>query len=203
MIEIQQISEKDALKSCKKWHYSKSCPPTIVPYGVWENKKYIGCIIFGRGASYKLGKKLGFDPKVCCELVRVALSGKQNFHTTKYLSLAIKFFKENNKNIQCIISFSDLEQDHIGILYQAGNWIYTGESITPYAYFDANGKRYHTRSLRVKNEKNNITFSNIRVYRKKIKNKYRYAYPLSKSARKKLNKFAKPYPTMRDGNGAN
>ena len=199
LIEIKRIKGKDAARTCARWHYSGTVPGASAPYGIWEDEKYIGCIVFGYGASCNLGKGYGFDPNECCELVRIALSGEQKEHTTKYVAAVIKVFKAMNKNINCIFSFSDLEQNHIGTLYQAGNWLYLGVANgNKYAFFTADGTRVHSRTIRA----NCITYSGKKTIRKRIKDKHRYAYPLSRSARKKLKAFTKPYPSKRGGNGA-
>jgi len=61
--------------ACENWHYSKSVPvPPLVKVGVWENRKYVGCVIFSRGANSNLLKPYGMSQSEGCELTRVALT---------------------------------------------------------------------------------------------------------------------------------
>ena len=97
----------------------------LVKIGVWENNKFIGCIIFGSGANNSMLKPYGLSMQQGCELVRVALSTHKS-PVTKIISIAIRLLKQNFPKLRLIISYADQRQNHLGIIYQAGNWIYTG-----------------------------------------------------------------------------
>lgn len=59
-LRVDWATYEAAKYACEHWHYSKSLPlPPMVRIGVWENGKYIGVIIFSRGASPNLGKQYG------------------------------------------------------------------------------------------------------------------------------------------------
>ena len=48
-LKLDWCDIKAARFACMNWHYSKSVPVgKLVKVGVWENKKYIGCVLFGR-----------------------------------------------------------------------------------------------------------------------------------------------------------
>jgi hypothetical protein len=75
----------DAAKyACKSWHYSKCVPAgKLVKIGVWENEKFIGCVLYGLGATPNLSKPYGLTMTECCELVRVALTTHTHTHSFK------------------------------------------------------------------------------------------------------------------------
>lgn len=191
MIEIKRISLNDAERVCRVWHYTKTCA-TGGRYciGAWENKIFVGVIVFGHGACSNLGHSENFKSSEVCELVRVALSGKQKT-TSQILSKAIKFFKKNNPNIRAIYSFADYNQDHVGTIYQATNWIYLGISKPSPTWIDINGKSLHNRTYDHKKHKG---------YKKIMqKHKYKYIYATNKKDRKRLLKLHKPYPKNAKG----
>lgn len=189
MIEIKRIARKDAERICVAWHYSKSITSgKNVYYGVWENSKNVGVVIFGYGVSSTLGLSEGFKSKEICELVRVALSGKQRV-TSQVLAKCIKVFKVENPNIKAIYSYSDMNQDHYGTIYQATNWIYLGIVKSNPIYLDFSKKRIHSRHVKsIKDQK-------TRKLRKiKQRHKHKYVFPLTKKHKRILSKLHKPYP---------
>jgi len=96
-LKINWATHEAAKYACTNWHYSKSMPVgKIVKIGAWENEKFIGVVLFSRGAAPTLGAFLGLSQLESCELTRVALDKHIN-PVSKILSLAIKFLKKTNK----------------------------------------------------------------------------------------------------------
>ena len=111
-LKIDFCSYEAAKFAVMNWHYSKSMPmPPIVKYGIWENDKFIGVIIFGMGAAKDLGGPIGLKMFEYCELVRVALTIHKNT-VTKIISIAIKLLKMQSPKLKVIISFADPEHNH-------------------------------------------------------------------------------------------
>ena len=145
----------------------------LVKIGVWENNKFIGCIIFGSGANNNMLKPYGLSMQQGCELVRVALSTHKS-PVTKIISIAIRLLKQNFPKLRLIISYADQRQNHLGIIYQAGNWIYTGSLKSTDEYF-IDGKWWHQRAVNSSfGSYKNVKYSGKRDggYR------FRYLFPL-------------------------
>jgi hypothetical protein len=87
--------------------------PPLVRVGVWEDGKFVGCVLFGRGASSSLGSPYGLDQTQCAELVRVAMTTHVN-PVTRVVSLAIKFLAKHSPGLRLIVSFADPSQGHHG-----------------------------------------------------------------------------------------
>jgi hypothetical protein len=86
-IRIDWATHEAAKYACENWHYSKSVPvPPLVKVGAWEEQKYIGVVMFSRGASSNLMKPYGLEQDQGCELTRIALTK----HTTP-VSRIVKF----------------------------------------------------------------------------------------------------------------
>ncbi len=198
-LKIDWCTHEAVKYACENWHYSESVPvPPLVKVGAWENKKYIGCIVFSRGASSNLLKPYGLEQTQGCELTRIALN-KHITPVSKILSIAIRFLKQNSPNLKLIISFADPNEGHHGGIYQATNWIYCGKTAKSFKFIDKKGREWHSRQVSEKGY--NIQQGNIRKTVKpseckkiECEGKYRYLMPLDVEIKNKVSKLAKPYP---------
>lgn len=187
----------DAAKyACEKWHYSRRISKAGNNYiGVWEDEKYIGCIIFGIGATNNIGEPYGLKNIQCIELTRIALTNHKT-PVTKLVSIALKLLHRKNPGLKIIVSYADSEQDHNGAIYQAGNWIYVGYSVD--TNIVVNGIREHRRTLGSRYGTNSIEWlkQHIDPNAKQIKTlpKYKYLYPLTDDMRSKIEPLRQPYP---------
>lgn len=194
-LKIDWASHESAKYACEHWHYSKCVPAgKIVKIGVWENDYFIGCVLFSRGANNNLPKMFNLKHTECVELVRVALRSHIS-SVSKIISIALKFLKKLCPEIRLIVSYADTNQGHIGAIYQAGNWVYSGGSDAQSIYI--NGIKFHARSISSKYGTASIDEllkRGINAERKKDAIKHRYLMPLDKEMRKQIIKLAKPYP---------
>ena len=178
--------------ACLNWHYSKCLPVgKLVKIGVWEENKFIGVVLFGRGANKSLGQPYGCDQTESCELVRIALK----IHKTpvsKIISIALKFLKKSNPKMRLVVSFADIEQNHHGGIYQATNWIYDGKSNAADEYL-FKGKRWHGRAFR-KTHGSHLKFIDKGLEIVQGSQKHRYLFPLDQKLRDNLIDKALPYP---------
>lgn len=196
-LRIDWASYDAALYACKKWHYSKCLPiGKLVKVGVWEDGKYIGCVVYSRGTAKDLGTKYGLDQTECVELTRVALT-QHKTPVSRILSISFKFLQKSNEKIKLIVSFAARSENHHGGIYQATNWIYTGESA---ANSDAiyKGRRIPNRTIGVIKKKYNMNekeliakgiLSDIRRM-----TKHRYLMPLDNNVKNRILSLSKPYP---------
>jgi hypothetical protein len=203
-IVIAPCSYEAAKYAVMNWHYSQQMPiGKLISYGVWEDDVYIGAVIYGRGASPELGSAYGLSQIECCELVRVALN-KHKASVSQIVSQTIKNLKESNPGLRLIVSFADPEHDHKGIIYQAMNWIYCGQSSASKEYY-YKGKWFHSRMLRPTGFGTVPEIAKLSKEQQKqlpareMKGKYRYIYPLDKAMRRKVDKLRLPYPSAVEG----
>ena len=191
-LKIDWASHESAKYACLNWHYSKCLPVgKLVKIGAWENDKFIGVVIFGRGANKSLGEPYKLDQTECCELVRIALTNHKT-PVSRIMSIAIKLLKNIHKQLKLVISFADSEQNHHGGIYQATNWVYVGKtnSADEYLY---KGKRWHGRAFR-KSFGSHLNYMNKGLKIVQGSQKHRYLMPLDDNMRKQVQQLAKPYP---------
>lgn len=166
--------------ACVNFHYARRMPTgKTVKIGVWENDKYIGCIIYGRGANNNALKKYGLEITQGCELMRVALK-KHQYPVTKIMSISRKLLLKNSPNLQIIISYADPGQGHEGTIYKADNWIYEGLTDKVDYYINSKGKELHWRNARFAQKRG----EKLQMFYKS--GKHKFVYPLTNNMRQSL-----------------
>lgn len=137
-----------------------------------------------------MGTALELDQTEICELTRVALT-KHGAPVSQILILALKELKKSNPGLQVVISFADPKEGHKGGIYQATNWIYTGQSNPVIEYF-IDGRWRHTRGAYHDPRRPTAP-------KRQSPGKFRYLYPLNKKMQRQLAKLALPYPNAVEG----
>jgi len=102
--------------------------------------------MFSRGANNNLLKPFGLSQVEGCELTRIALTNHRS-QVSRIVRLAIGFLKRNSPSLRLIVSFADPSEGHHGGVYQAGNWIYTGQQPPTVEYVAPDGKQWHGRMV--------------------------------------------------------
>jgi hypothetical protein len=189
-LRIDWATHEAAKYACENWHYS-GCLPVgkLVKVGAWESGKFIGVVLFGRGASPQLGKPYSLGQDECVELVRVALT-KHETPVSRIAALAMKFLHRSNSKLRLIVSFADQSQGHHGGIYQAGNWVYTGIGTKKPRLVLPDGSTRHNRLYQGAN-KAQIPKG---AYWSNATGKHRYLMPLDAEMRERILPLAKPYP---------
>lgn len=198
-LRIDWASHAAAKYACENWHYSKSVPvPPLVKVGVWEDGKYIGVVIFSRGANNNLLKPFSLAQTEGCELTRVALTSHKT-PVSRILRLAVVFLCSHSPGLRLIVSFADPHQQHHGGIYQAANWIYTGKQPDSIEWLAPDGKVWHGRMVKKKG------WTMCHGIKRKTwrpedctpitkPGKHRYLMPLDDEMRAKILPLAQPYP---------
>tara|TARA_R110000803_G_scaffold209862_1_gene280247 strand:+ start:780 stop:1439 length:660 start_codon:yes stop_codon:yes gene_type:complete len=191
-LKIDWATHEAAKYACENWHYS-GCMPVgkLVKVGVWESGKFIGVVLFGRGANKGLGAPFGLDQIEVCELVRIALT-THVAAVSRIMSIAIKFIQKMSEGLRLIVSFADTEQGHHGGIYQATNWLYNGQTQAADEYM-YKGKRWHGRAFR-KSHGSHLKYIGKGLEIVRGSRKHRYLMPLDKEMKAQIAPLAKPYP---------
>jgi hypothetical protein len=193
------ISFHDAMWACKEWHYSKTMPSSKTnKIGVFEQGKFIGAVVFGRGATPAIGKPYSLEQTEICELCRVALD-RHKTPVSQILREAMAMVKAANPGLRLIVSYAATEEGHHGGVYQAGNWIYVGCK-NSYKY-QVGDQLIHGRSMSERARRKGMTspeyarslghkesFPRIRVTR------HKYLMPLDRKMRRQIEGLAVEYP---------
>lgn len=198
-------SHEAAKYACEHWHYSKCLPAgKLFKVGAWEDGRYIGVVIFSRGANNHIGCPYGLEQTECVELTRIALRDHRHF-VSEIMMQAIRKLKETNPGLRLVVSYADPMQGHNGGIYQATNWVYTGVT-PPKTKFLINGKLVHQKTVHSQKPKN-FTQTEYVMARYKgaqkvtVEGKHKYLMPLDRKMRKQIAPLAKPYPKKTEQGG--
>lgn len=189
-LRLDWCSHEAAKYAVEHWHYSKCLPiGKLVKIGVWEESEYIGCLIFSYGASPQIGKPYSLKQTEICELTRVALTN-HNTKVSRIIAIALRMLREFCPKLHLVISFADPIHDHHGGIYQAGGWIYVGESTAKPLLVLANGKMQHNRLYQGRNGAK----LPIGSHWTEPSSKYKYLMPLDEEMKQRILPLSKPYP---------
>lgn len=123
---IKPISYKEAMELVVKNHYLHRKAPCSFAFGLFEGDRIIGCVVYGTPSSAPLRSGIcGEDEKNnVIELTRLWIEDDTPKNTESFLiGNTIKLIDK-----EIVVSYAEIEQGHIGIVYQATNWLYTGLS---------------------------------------------------------------------------
>ena len=124
--EVKRISYDDTKPFILNIHYARRMPCIQYAFGLFINGLLVGCVTFGQPASPSLCKGIAGEEnrKRVLELNRLALLPEYNGQNrASYLvGQALKMLP----NHTFVVSYADTAWTHIGYVYQATNFLYTG-----------------------------------------------------------------------------
>ena len=189
-MRIAKASRKAIEYACRSFHYSHSAPGTQFGYNIYNDAdEWCVVILFGGGANHSMPSLFGMNSGEVLELTRVALNGKQE-QTSQAVAMALRQLHRDDPLVRVVVSYADHRQRHIGTIYQATNWIYTG-TITGNESYYYQGKWIHRRTL--DNMSNGKMLQRTLPHRG-ASSKFRYIYCFDRKDRKRLSSLALPYP---------
>ncbi len=198
-LRLDFCSHEAAKHAVLRWHYSHAMPAAkLVRIGVWESGRFVGAILYGSGANRHLSRPFGLKPTEACELVRVALASGRQHPTSRCLAISLRILKRQSPGLQLVVSYADTKEGHLGIIYQATNWLFLGASSQP--YLKVRGKVEHPRSLYDRYGRGGQQIAWLREHvdphaqRVEMPAKLKYVYAFSKPFRRKLEGIAQPFP---------
>jgi hypothetical protein len=183
-------------------HYAKRLPQIIHAFGLYEvnrrGQKLKGVITYGIPPSPSLCKGVcGEEWKSnVLELNRLCLVDNQKNEASRLVGASLSLLPAPT----IVVSYADSQESHVGFVYQATNFIYTGLS-NKHKVWVVKGKEHmhpraltHTGSLKELKE-----IYGDELYSKERSRKHRYVYFVgNKKDVKKMNKALKyqtlPYP---------
>jgi len=199
-LRLDWATHEAAAFACRRWHYSRTMPvPPRIYIGVWEDEQFIGVVLFSRGASPYLFSAYGVSEIEGCELTRIALTAHES-PVSRIVSIAVRMVAKQNPGLRLVVSFADPMHGHHGGIYQAGGWIYCGDTHPDFYHQDASGKKWHSRQVR-KNGAPVKQFGRFRAMPRpddmtyvETLGKHRYLMPLDAEMRARILPLARPYP---------
>lgn len=185
---VRRIDAKDAYPFIRNIHYSRKVPNITDAFGIFVGGVLIGVCTFGIPASRPL-----------C----VGIAGKENADRVKELNRLVILPEYNGKNYASylvshslkmldngtfVVSYADPSWTHVGYVYQACNFLYTGLSAKRVDYYQPTG--LHPRSFTKGKNHTDVLQTRIR--------KHRYVYLVGDRRTKKKMLHELKYPVIKD-----
>jgi|TARA_R110000787_G_scaffold145768_1_gene259560 hypothetical protein len=140
---VKRIEYKDTKDLILNVHYAKRMPSVSYAYGLFCDDIMIGVCTYGSPASPWLCKGVcGEEHKSnVLELNRLVLVHNRPNEASLLVARSIALLPKP----KVIVSYADVAQGHIGYVYQATNWLYTGATKARTDIASLNGKhpRHH------------------------------------------------------------
>ena len=128
-------------------HYAKRIPPISYAFGLYNNENILqGICTYGKPASNALCIGICGEEhsSLVYELNRLCvMDGLSKNSLSYFLSKCLKMIKKN----MIAVSYADTSQNHVGYIYQATNWIYTGLSAKRTERFDPENPNKHSKTV--------------------------------------------------------
>ena len=205
-LQVQPIPVQLAKKILEEHHYLHSLPGgTKLSFGVFFENRLLGAITFGTGPYLAHRLVNGAVPDDCLTLTRLWLSDELPRNSeSRIIGITLRSLRKHT-NVKFVVSYADPSQGHLGYIYQATNWVYTGLSEAMPLYDIGDGKARHSRSLSHAYGSHSIKhFADHGVEVKLIPQvaKHRYIYFIDRSWRSRLNVSVLPYPKKGTDHGS-
>lgn len=123
---VKPISREESKHFILNIHYAKRFPSISYYFGLFDGDELIGICTYGTPASSGLRKGIAGINNIdkVLELNRLCLKYNRKNEASYLVGSSLRLLPKN----KIIVSFADTEQSHLGIVYQATNFLYTGLS---------------------------------------------------------------------------
>ena len=167
---VKKITYEETKPFILNLHYAKRMPSISYAYGLFDNNELVGIISYGSPASPPLCRGIAGDKNkaLVIELNRLVLKYNRKNQASLLIGASFKLLPKP----RIIVSYADKAQDHLGVVYQATNFMFTGTS----------KPRTDMASKEGKHPRHHLGDRSKRVYRSA---KHRYVYILGNKRDKK------------------
>lgn len=205
-IVLRPISFTMARALLVKGHYLRSIAGgTRLCLGAFLSGRPVGALSFGAGPFMAHRLVDGARPDDVVALTRFWVSDVLPRNAeSRVLGIAMRTLRKHT-SLVAVISYADPAAGHIGIIYQATGWLYTGLSDAMAKFDVGDGKPRHSRSLSAVVGSHSVKYlkaNGVPIRVVATAHKHRYVYLLDPSLRDRLTVPVLPYPKKegdRDG----
>ena len=218
-LSVKRINKDVAKNIIIKHHYTHAASMCRYAFGLYKQSNHsffdshdelVGVATYGSPVGRLSAQSISdeLNPKEVLELTRLFVFDDHGKNIESYfMAQTFRWFKENDKSIAVLMSYSDPAQGHLGGIYQATNWLYQGDEIRQVDSilfrFEEDGEWLHPRTVFSMYGTNDLKLLEERVkgefWVKSLPRKHRYIYFLCSKGRKRkiiktLKHPEKPYP---------
>jgi hypothetical protein len=121
---VQPIAKEDTHWFILNKHYAKRIPPISKSFGLFKERKLVGVVTYGKALTQTVSKGVCGEIfwKDVIELNRLSLLNNNKNEASILIAHSLRLLPKPS----IVVSYADTAQNHLGIVYQATNWFYTG-----------------------------------------------------------------------------
>ena len=209
--QVSKIDKRLARTLIKTHHYSKAWSSSKYTIGLLKNDFVVGVACYGSPVGRMVSDSISplIKQNEILELKRLWIADSEGKNVESwFLGQTFKWLKLNDKTIKVLVSYSDPDHGHLGIIYQATNWLYQGDQMNTSKsfFYKIKGNLLHPRTVFNKygtNEESELRKIDPELQLVQTMYKHRYLYILAqKRERKRIVDSLKhpilPYPKSLD-----
>jgi len=149
--KVNLCERDDIIGFVEHWHYSKSINGIISDFcfRLMDNEQMIGAAIYGRLAMANQWKRFGESEADVIELRRLCCVDRTPKNTESFFIAKTLQWLKKNTQIKTVVSYADMEQNHVGTIYKASNFDCLGQQAGAKVIM-WKGKKYHDKAVRTK-----------------------------------------------------
>lgn len=128
LYRVEAIDSKVAQALVVENHYLHRRAQCMFAFGLLQGDELIGCVIWGKPASPWPCRGICGPEEAghVLELTRLWIDDKSVKNAESFLiASSIKMLPEK---YDILLSYAEIQQGHVGVVYQATNWLFTGMS---------------------------------------------------------------------------
>lgn len=184
-------------------HYLHSLPGgTRLAFGVFLGARLLGALTLGAGPANAHRLVEGASPGDCATLTRLWLSDELPRNSeSRVLGIVLRALRRHT-SLRFLVSYADPAQGHLGAIYMASGWAYSGLSDRMPLYDIGDGRLRHSRSLSHAFGTHSVEHfrrHGVAVRLLPQAAKHRYVYFLDPAWRSRLRPTVLPYPKRTSG----
>ena len=148
-VSVEKVSFETVKKVLAEAHYIGRPGSTSVRLGMWIAGQLAGVMTYGTIPRPNSRAICGPEHEASVlELTRLALYDWAPFNSeSQFIAQSFRFLRKERPDIRILISYADQRHQHVGTIYQATNWLYTGSSTGDVVYRTDDGRTLHPRTV--------------------------------------------------------
>jgi len=126
--EARVINYETASNMVETYHYAHRVPSIVLAVGMYVDDVLAGCITYGIPINRNMLACCGEDHiPHGLELNRLYIHDWAGHNSESWLiGQGFRALSADLRDVRFLVSYADAHHNHIGYIYQATNWIYTG-----------------------------------------------------------------------------
>jgi hypothetical protein len=198
---VRSIPKEDTHDLLLNVHYAKRLPSISYAFGLFRDERLVGVITYGQPASPTLCKGVAGEANRgnVIELNRLCLVDNLPNEASRLVGASLKLLPGGI----FVVSYADSAQSHLGVVYQATNFLFTGTTASRKEWAVRGLEHMHSKAI-----SNTVADSDKprmealkekygdRVYYRQRSRKHRYVFLVGNKAQRKEMREALRYEVL-------